>query len=200
VASDNSVDPILKLQLTTEILQTAMQGSLAIRESFSEPVETMKGKVEQLRGNWIDPTNQEGRRIRRLAEETLVSVNLDQPFEKLKQQQKSLGDNRWNTEYRWVGWIVKDYREKWECRLKFPLGAKDTGSLMTIRVVDAQHWKFEKVASVSEGQYVLDPQSEGHQEGRPVFFVAARQNAVSARSARSTLPPSWYAHFIGMKE
>ena len=200
VASDKSIDPILKLQLTTEILQTAMEGSLAIREAFSEPVKTMKSKVEQLRGNWIDPTNSEGRRIRRDAGETLVSVDLEKPFEELKRQQKSLGDNRWNTEYRWVGWVVKDYRDKWECRFKLPLGAKDTGSLWTIRVVDAQHREFEKVASVSDGQYVLDLRSEGLREGRPVFFLTSFDSSVSTRSFR-TLPKTFNApQLFGLTE
>ena len=187
VMSDKAIDPILKMQLATEILQTASEGSLVIGAVFAEPLQIMKGKVEQLRGNWIDPTNADGRRIRRLASEALISVDLDQQFQKLKLAQKSLSDETWDIEYRWVGWIVKDYREKWECRFKSPLGAKDTGNLVTIRAVDASHWQFEEVASVRDGQSILAKEGSGFQEGRPVFFVETRQTDQSTSGIRSPL-------------
>lgn len=176
VMSDQAIDPILKMQLATEILQAGADGSLVISAAFAEPLQIMKEKIEQLRGNWIDPTNTDGRRIRRLASEALISVDFDQPFQKLKLTQSSLSDDKWDIEYRWVGWIVKDYREKWECRLKAPLGARDTGSLVTIRAVDASHWQFEEVASVKDGQSILAKEGSGFQEGRPVFFVENRES------------------------
>lgn len=175
VLSDKKIDPILKVQLATEMIQTATEGSLVFGEVFAEPLQIMKGTVEQLRGNWIDPANEEGRRIRRLATEALISVDLDQKFQELKNRRRSLGDEKWNIEYRWVGWIVKDYREKWECRLKSPLGVKDAGRLVTIRAVDGARWQFEDVASVRGGQFVLVKEGGGLQEGRPVFFVETEQ-------------------------
>jgi len=197
VMSDKAIDPILKMQLATEILQTASEGSLVIGAVFAESLQIMTGKVEQLRGNWIDPTNADGRRIRRLATEALISLDLDQQYQELKQSQKSLGDKTWNVEYRWVGWIVKDYREKWECRFKSPLSAKDNGNLVTIRAVDASHWQFEEVASVRDGQSILAKEGSGIQEGRPVFFVETRQ---TDQSTSSILSPVREFQTVGIPE
>ena len=173
IRSNKTVDPILKLQLMAEVLQTGMQGSAALKSAFSGTAQTMQAKVDELRGNWINPTLMDWQKRQEEAKDFIVSLDLDKPFEDLKNNKKDLSSAKWSVEYRWVGWVAKNYRGQWECRFKTPLGPQDSGDLLVIQLVDGKKMQFDKIATVSGGRHDLATEGNGLQEGRPVYFVSS---------------------------
>ena len=115
VHADHAMDPILKMNLLQQIIQTGIRGSYCLENAFGRHLEWFKEAKINSFANWLDPTNADGANARKEAKRKLDNFpDIDGPNKAVDKELAGLREKRLS-EYSWIGWLHRTRDGHWEC-------------------------------------------------------------------------------------
>ena len=117
IHADRAMDPILKVNLLQQVLDTGIRGSHCLEKAFGRHLEWIKEARINAFANWLDPADSTVANERKEAARKLESFpDLDSPSKAVEQDMKT---NRPLPEFRWVGWLNRSRDGRWQCLMNF---------------------------------------------------------------------------------
>lgn len=165
------MEPILKLQLTSEILNVASQGSLFFREHFQKHQELIVNSNLDPGVNWIDPADADAVKVRRQAQATLKRMKPPREFSAaLDGYLTKLNGPDLGPRHTWVGWLYRNRDEKWICE---PRLTNPPSGVLCVVYPGGENGgpKLAEIATVRGGEIGMKPENgPAFVEGRPVYL------------------------------
>lgn len=173
LVSDTGIDPIVRITLLYNLLETGSEGSVFFRDAFRTHVAAVD-KFDEFEANWISPTGAPSARVS--AALILDDMSpLDEASKAAIATRDAVAAKKPGPAYRWVGWIYEEADETWNCATGTPLQPAANGSLVVIVPQDNKERPSEivRIGSVASGQLQLAPAGNptGFLEGRPVYLA-----------------------------
>ena len=168
IHSDHAMDPILKVNLLQQVLDSGARGSHCLGTAFGRHLEWIKEARINAFANWLDPSDSTVANERKDAAKKLESFpDVDSPIKAVEQDMKT---KRQLTEFRWVGWLHRSRDGRWECLMNsapdgtgplFVVCRQPTGGKPVLNAVGRYNRKTAVVDGMA-GSLLA--------EGRPVFL------------------------------
>lgn len=168
IHADHAIDPVLKVNLLQQALDTGTRGSHGLATAFGRHLEWIKAARINAFSNWLDPEDAEVANERKSAATKLQGFpGVDPAIQAVKQA----GKTKYHLpEFRWVGWLRRDREGRWGCLTNAAPG--ESGTLYVV----ARQPSGEKPVLKAVGRYdrraaIVDASAGSSLvEGRPVFL------------------------------
>ncbi len=171
IHADHEMDPILKINLLQQVLQTGVRGSYCLENAFDRHLEWFKETRINAFANWLDPTQSEINNTRNEAKRKLETFpDVDGPGKAVEKDLAAIKRNR-ISEYDWIGWLHRARDGRWECLTKqTPLG---TGKLFMVCLQQSGGKSLiAPVGKVDRNAITIDTKSTSMLvEGRPLYLA-----------------------------
>jgi hypothetical protein len=173
IKNDQRLEPILKIILLQKVSDVACQGSESLKRSFVRFHEILNSVPIDPAVPWMDPQNEDARRVRELAVNVLNRLPSLQELGRaaaaeLRALRAPLGDS-----HEWVGWAVRDDDGKWQCHIG-PESTGDGGLFVATPAPKEKSLTWTAVGHLKGNTGTFDLlRSAALLQGRPVFLVRA---------------------------
>ena len=115
--AERTMDPILKINLLQQVLETGTRGSYCLEKAFAGHLAWIKEAGVNPFANWVDPTDLPGERNRKAAAEKLDSFpEVEGPCKAAAEELAAFRRQRL-AEFRWVGWLFRTREGPWDCAM-----------------------------------------------------------------------------------
>ncbi len=181
------VDPIFRLRLLKQVLDTACEGSYPMYDAFRNWNMRIQTAPFDLTANWLDPESPEIEQQRKLTAEFLQKFTLNE-FAQHCQQAADLWKQFQASrlpQYRWIGVLLQDSSHTWQCRPKDPQTLQEvTGTVYVVVPKGVGAAWVTNVGTIQGDTIQLQPAvgEEALVVARPVF-AAISQTESSASKA-----------------
>jgi hypothetical protein len=168
IHANHAMDPVLKVNLFQQTLDTAIRGSFSMEKAFGPHLEWIKEARIDVFANWLDPTDATVANIRNKAAAKLQrfpDVNAA-----IKAAQQDMKTDHQLSDSRWVGWLHRNRDGRWAC-----LGSSDphiTGSLFVVcRQPTGEKLVLNAIGRWDHNAAIIDATAQpALAEGRPVYL------------------------------
>ncbi len=194
---DQRMEPILKLQLMTEILDVACRGSLCLAKAYGKDTSQLERAMVDISANWITPDDPAGRKAREAAQRLLARLEDPKAAGKRAKDHLDSLKHPWvGTHYVWVGWLCRDDGGQWmvSCptgmefvqeKVLVEEGIPKSGMMNSLFVLippsGDDPLKMEVIGKFGGKPVVSSESAAALVEGRPVFFPARIRVVPSSR-------------------
>ena len=170
IQADHATDPILKVNLLQQVLETGVHGSHCLEKAFGPHLEWIREAKINPFANWLDPADSTVASERKKAAEKLESFPAIDASITAVEQDIDMKTDRQLPEFRWVGWLRRSRDGRWECLMKSP--PDGAGSLFVVcRESMGRKLMLNAIGRVNRGAAVIDATGgPSLVEGRPIYL------------------------------
>ncbi|MSR60320.1 MAG: hypothetical protein EXS05_22210 [Planctomycetaceae bacterium] len=175
-----SMEPILKFQLLSLLIDVARQGSLPLESAFARNAELIRATPIDSSVNWLNPDDKAAATLRKTIEKRLAEMKKAQ--DAAAAAARTVADLKKPLAvpvHKWLAWLHRDREGLWTCvpaprdRIAW---AGNSGDLWVIDVPLAEERaRFVKLGALKDGVFKLsEPPPNGLIEGRPVYLQVGK--------------------------
>jgi hypothetical protein len=172
---DEKTEPLLRLILLQQVLETGGQGSQCFATAFEPHRAHLDGAMVNIFANWLDPNDPDALAAHRQAERVLKSTpDVKAAREQTNELWASLSQPVGAT-YRWIGWLARDEQGRWQCRTNDK--PRQQGDIViACRSGGGNQVVVERVGKIRGETITIEPSSSPQAlvEGRPLFVTDSK--------------------------
>lgn len=172
-SSQVGLDPLVKWRLLGDVLKTGAKGSARFQRAMTDVLTIMEGTKVDPYVNWVDPSNDDAPRNRRLAEEELRRIGLLESGRQALEAELAAAAAGPNQTYLWIGWLKHQPGGTWQCAANAATLGRLNGDLIVLRREPGMKTASQvSVGSIVGGKVTLVSDGPALLEGRPVYLAA----------------------------
>ena len=172
IRNDKETDPLLRFDMLRLALKAACEGSVPMATAFESSCRRFRHTDVNLFANWVDPKDTDASEARQQAETELHALpawtaRWAKIQEELEALRKPPGE-----QYRWVGWLRRNWQGNWVAVL--PTGVSAQGTTFTF-TLDQQDITRLSIGTLNLGELSLTLGVGRLREGMPLFVEVPAQ-------------------------
>ena len=178
VRDERLLDPILKVQLLTQILGVARAGSLVLEQAYAKHAELLDDSGIDGTVNWLDPDDKKAMAARKQAQDLLNRLPDFHAARDAAVKEYARLRKPWAPiEYHWIGWLLFTDAGKWTCS-SHAAPEEWSGDLVLITGEgQPPKVKLTTVGHLTKGRIEITASDPDLLEGWPVYAAVADQRS-----------------------